>query len=68
MPPDLASDIVDNGLVLTGGGALLRGLDIFLQNNLQLPVRISEDPLLSVARGTAMVLEDKKLLKMISND
>jgi rod shape-determining protein MreB len=67
-PPDLAGDIVDNGIILTGGGALIRGLDSFLNDNLQIPVRIADDPLLAVANGTAVVLSDNKLLRLISND
>ncbi len=64
MPPDLAGDIVDNGIMLTGGGALIRGLDKYLHD---LPVKVAEEPLLAVAYGTAEVLEDERLLKIISN-
>ena len=67
MPPDLAGDIVDNGIVLTGGGALIRGLDVYLQNAIHLPIKIADEPLLAVAYGTASVLDDEKLLKLISN-
>jgi rod shape-determining protein MreB len=67
MPPDLAGDIVDNGIVLTGGGALIRELDTYLNEIVKLPVRVAEEPLLAVAYGTAEVLEDEKLLKIISN-
>ncbi|MCA9099153.1 MAG: rod shape-determining protein [Planctomycetaceae bacterium] len=55
--PELVSDLVDNGIVLTGGGALLRGLDLLMSEQLGVPVRVSEDPLTSVARGTAICLE-----------
>ncbi|MDD2698600.1 MAG: rod shape-determining protein [Arcobacteraceae bacterium] len=68
MPPDLAGDIVDNGIVLTGGGALIRGLDVYLSNDVKLPVRVAEDPLLAVALGTSKVLDEEKLLKLISNE
>ncbi|RLA75658.1 MAG: rod shape-determining protein [Epsilonproteobacteria bacterium] len=68
MPADLAGDIVDNGIVLTGGGALIRGIDDFLSNAIKLKVQIAEDPLLAVARGTAKVIEDKDLLKLISGE
>ncbi len=67
MPPDLASDIVDNGIILTGGGALIRGLDKYLNDEIKLPVKIADEPLLAVAYGTSAVLEEDKLLKLISN-
>lgn len=54
---DLASDLVDNGLVLAGGGALLRGIDRFLAERTGVPVRVCGDPLAAVARGTAICLE-----------
>ena len=57
-PPDLAGDIVDNGIVLTGGGALIRGLDQFLSNIVKLPVFISENPLCAVAYGTGISLNN----------
>jgi rod shape-determining protein MreB len=68
MPPDLAGDIVDNGIVLTGGGALIRGLDVYLSNDVKLPVRVADEPLLAVAYGTSKVLDEEKLLKLISNE
>jgi len=55
--PELVADLVDNGIVLTGGGALLRGLDLFMREQLGVPVRVSDDPLTTVARGTAICLE-----------
>ena len=55
--PELVADLVDNGMVLTGGGALLRGLDLFMNEQLGIPVRVTEDPLTTVARGTAICLE-----------
>jgi rod shape-determining protein MreB and related proteins len=55
--PELVSDLADTGLVLTGGGALLRGLDQFLGERLGIPVRVADDPLTTVARGTAICLE-----------
>ncbi|MGH7535925.1 MAG: rod shape-determining protein [Gemmatimonadales bacterium] len=57
-PPELASDIIDNGIVLTGGGALIRGLDQLLIDETALPVRIDADPLTSVVRGTGRILDD----------
>lgn len=68
MPPDLASDIVDNGIVLTGGGALIKGLDQFLAENVKLPVRVSDEPLLAVAYGTSRTLDEEHLFKLISNE
>jgi len=68
MPPDLAGDVVDNGVVLTGGGALIQGIDIYLSDDIKLPVRISDEPLLAVAYGTSKVLDEEKLLKLISNE
>jgi len=65
-PPDLAGDIVENGIVLTGGGALIRGLDKYLSDMVKLPVYIAEDPLLAVAKGTAKVLEELDLLEQTS--
>lgn len=67
MPPDLASDVVDNGVVLTGGGALIRGLDSYLAEIIKLPVRVCEEPLLAVAYGTSNVLDEDALLKLITN-
>jgi rod shape-determining protein MreB len=64
-PPDLSGDIVENGIVLTGGGALLRGLDKYLSNLVSLPVYIAEEPLLAVARGTGKALEQIDLLSSI---
>src|SRR5436309_4695640 len=57
-PPELAADIVETGVVLTGGGALLRGLDRLLQNLTQLPVRVAEDPLTCAVRGAGKALDD----------
>lgn len=56
--PELAADLVDNGITLAGGGALLRGIDIVLSNATGLDVRIADDPLTCVARGTAIYLEN----------
>ncbi len=57
-PPELASDILERGIILTGGGALLRGLDKRLREETNLPVNVAEDPLTCVVRGTGKVLED----------
>lgn len=58
VPPGLAADLVDDGLVLTGGGALLRGLDRYLQQRLQLPVRVAEDPVACVAAGALLAIPE----------
>jgi len=63
MPPELAGDIVENGIVLTGGGALIRGLDKYLSELVKLPVYIAEEPLLAVARGTGIALDEIDLLQ-----
>jgi rod shape-determining protein MreB len=55
--PELVADLVDNGIVLTGGGALLRGLNLYLSEQLNVPVRVAHDPLTTVARGTAICLD-----------
>ncbi len=57
-PPELLSDIIHRGLVLSGGGALLRGLDVMIQNAIKIPIYVAEDPLTAVARGTGVILED----------
>ncbi|MBD3789415.1 MAG: rod shape-determining protein [Campylobacterales bacterium] len=62
-PPELAGDIVENGIVLTGGGALIRGLDKYLSDIVKLPVYVAEDPLLAVAKGTGKALEELDLLQ-----
>ena len=67
-PPELASDIVDNGIVLTGGGALLANLDILLRERTGLPVSLAEDPLTCVVLGSGRVLEELDLLKQLTTD
>ncbi|MER3447331.1 MAG: rod shape-determining protein [Candidatus Dadabacteria bacterium] len=65
-PPELAADIVDNGIMLTGGGALLGGLDALAREETGLPVRIAEDPLTCVVLGSGKALDELDLLKEIS--
>ena len=65
-PPELSADIMDKGIVLTGGGALLRGLDTKLREETGLPVVPAEDPLASVVLGTGRVLKDIDLLRKVS--
>ncbi|MBI2797905.1 rod shape-determining protein [Candidatus Saccharibacteria bacterium] len=62
-PPELIADIMDHGIYLAGGGALLRGLDKLLEQQTKMPVHITQDPLTAVVRGTGMVLEDIDRLK-----
>ncbi len=61
-PPELAADIVDRGIILSGGGSLLRGVDILLREETGLPVTVAEDPLSSVVMGTGKVLDELDLL------
>ncbi len=65
-PPELAADIVDRGIVLTGGGALLKNLDTLLREKTKLPITIAEDPLSTVVIGTGKALDNMNLLKEIS--
>ena len=68
MPPDLAGDIVENGIVLTGGGALIRGIDKYLSDIVKLPVFVADEPLLAVAIGTGKALEEIKFLQQLVNE
>lgn len=68
-PPDLAGDIVNNGIILTGGGALIRQLDKYLSDIVKIPVYVANEPLLAVAKGTGKVLEEIDLLQdLFEND
>jgi len=64
-PPELAADIMDNGIMMTGGGSLLIGLDKYIQQETEVSVRISEDPLSTVAYGTGHVLEHMEAFKNV---
>ena len=64
-PPELSADIVDKGIVLAGGGALLKGMDVFLREETSLPIIIAEDPLTCVALGAGKVLDDEDILKKV---
>lgn len=68
MPADLAGDIVENGIVLSGGGALIRGLDKYLSETVRLPAYMADEPLKCVARGTGRILEEIKLLQQLTNE
>jgi len=67
-PPELSADISDRGIVLTGGGALLKNLDRRIREETGLPVSIAEDPLCSVVLGTGKMLTDFRLLRRIAID
>lgn len=64
-PPELTSDILEHGILLTGGGALLPGLDSLIVERTRLPVVIADDPLTTVVRGTGKILEDEALLNRV---
>ena len=64
-PPELAADIVDRGIVLTGGGALLKNLDKLLREVTGLPVTVADDPLSTVAIGSGMTLESIEILRQV---
>jgi rod shape-determining protein MreB len=65
-PPEIASDIVDRGIILAGGGALLKGLDILIREETGLPVVVAEDPLTAVVRGVGKMLDDIDLLRRVA--
>lgn len=67
-PPELAADIVDRGIVLTGGGALLKGLDALLREETQLPITVVDDPLSTVVLGTGKALDNINLLRDVCID
>ncbi len=66
-PPELSADLVDRGLVLAGGGALLRGFDKLLSEETGLPVHVAEDPLSAVAEGTGKCLNELKFLRQVAS-
>jgi len=65
-PPEVAADIVDKGIVLAGGGALLKGLDILIKKETNLPVTVADDPLTAVVRGVGKMLDEIDLLQRIT--
>jgi rod shape-determining protein MreB len=65
-PPELSADLVDRGLVLAGGGALLRGIDRLIAEQTGLPVHVAEDPLSAVAEGTGVVLHELNFLRKVA--
>ena len=65
-PPELAADIVDKGVVVAGGGSLIKGLDVLLKEATGLPITLAADPLSAVALGAGKVLADPKLLRKVT--
>ena len=65
-PPELASDIIGNGIILTGGGALLRGIDRVIEEEIGVRASVAEDPVMCVANGTGILLEDPNLLMAVA--
>jgi len=65
-PPELVADIYERGIVLLGGGAMLKGLDKFISKTAEIPVRVADDPLTCVVRGSGILLEDEALLKEVT--
>jgi rod shape-determining protein MreB len=65
-PPELAADIVDSGIVLTGGGSLLKNLDVLLREETGLPITVSEDPLSAVVLGCGKALDDLDILREVA--
>jgi rod shape-determining protein MreB len=65
-PPELAADIIDKGIVMAGGGALLRGLDQLLRQETNLPVTVAQDPLSCVALGAGKLLDELELLRKVA--
>jgi rod shape-determining protein MreB len=63
VPPEMAGDMMDQGIVLTGGGAMLRGLDLLIARETSLPVHVTADPLKSVVRGLGCILSDMQKYK-----
>lgn len=64
-PPEIIADLIDKGIILAGGGALIYGLDRFLEKRLKLPIVVLDDPLLMVARGTEILLDEIELLEKV---
>lgn len=67
MPPELAADLVENGIVLTGGGSLLKNLDMRLADETKLPIKITEDPLSTVVLGAGKAMSNLKILREVAN-
>ncbi len=66
-PPELSADLIERGIVMAGGGALLRGIDRLAAKETGLPVHIADDPLSAVAEGTGRVLQELAFLKRVAS-
>lgn len=67
-PPELSADLIERGIILAGGGALLRGIDKLLTEETGLPVHVADDPLTAVALGTGMVMDEPRYLRILMED
>jgi len=65
-PPELASDIIGNGIILTGGGSLIRGIDRAIEEEIGVRAMVTDDPIMSVARGTGVLLDNRELLQTVA--
>ena len=65
-PPELASDIIGNGIILTGGGSLIRGIDRAIEEEIGVRAMVTDDPIMSVAKGTGILLDDRELLQTVA--
>jgi len=65
-PPELSADLIEHGIMMAGGGSLLRGIDKLIAEETGLPVMVAEDPLTAVVRGTGKVLDESKYLKQVT--
>ena len=65
-PPELSSDLIEHGIVMAGGGSLLRGLDKLISEETGLPVHVADDPLTAVAKGTGKVLDEIHYLRKLT--
>ena len=65
-PPELASDIIGNGIILTGGGSLIRGIDRTIEEEIGVRAMVTDDPIMSVAKGTGVLLDDRELLRTVA--
>ena len=61
IPPELSSDIVDKGIIITGGGALIKGIGDYLYNNIKIPIFIASNPLTCIAEGCGTILNNHKI-------